>query len=79
MIDLSTFGILQRIASPLPSARVVAISFPSPAVLVAFYALPRGSSFALVFGPDPAEKDVKWRQEKKVSLGKRRFSCVHFE
>lgn len=79
VIELSTFGILQRIASPIASARVVAITFPSPAVLVIFYTLPRGSSLAVVFAPDSAGNQVKWRQEKKVSLGKGRFSCVSFE
>ena len=71
VIELSTFGILQRIASPIASARVVAITFPSPAVLRSpscLLRIPRGTR-------SNGGRKRRFRWEKGVSVAFRSSRC----
>lgn len=78
IIDLSTFGVVQRIAAPFDRCRVASVLFVSATMVLVMYNKNRESSVLQMLVPTKDGDGVKWSRSRERCFKSHVFCCMHY-
>ena len=78
IVDLSTFGVVQRIAAPFDRCRVASVLFVSATMVLVMYNKDRESSVLHLLVPTKDGDAVKWSKSRELWFRKRVLCCMRY-